>query len=84
MTQAMKDIERNTLRILYFENKAYWIENNQLFEADAPFGDIDKDSMVKVDTMGMDDVQLKRTMFIVERLREGLQNDLGYPGDTQI
>ena len=84
MTQAMRDIERNTLRVLYFENKAYWIDDNQLFEADAPFGDIDKESMIKVDTMGMDDVQLKRTMFIVEKLREGLQNDLGYPGDTQV
>lgn len=84
MTQAMKDLQQNTLRILYFENKAYWIENNQLFEADAPFGDIDRESMIQVDTMGMDAVQLKRTMFIVEKLREGLSNDLGYPGDTQI
>lgn len=84
LTQAMKDIERNTMRILYFENKAYWIENNQLFEADAPFGDIDKESMIQVDTMAMDAVQLKRTMFIVEKLREGLNNDLGYSGDTPI
>ena len=84
LTQAMRDIENNTVRILYFEDKAYWIENNQLFEADAPFGNIDKESKVQVDTMTMDAVQLKRTMFIVEKLQEGLRNDLGYPGDTQI
>lgn len=84
MTQAMKDVEENTLRILHLEGKAYWIEKNQLLEANAPDGEIDKESIIEVDTMGMDELQLKRTMYIVEKLREGFRNDFGYPGNTQF
>lgn len=84
-TQASKYSDEKRVRILFLENKAYWIEKNQLLEASLfESGEIDYSSAIEVDTITMDDVQLKRTMFIVEQLREGLNDDLGYPGDTKF
>ena len=84
-TQASKFTESRSLRVLFLNDKAYWINSNKLYEADVFHnGQVDESSTKEVDTMGMDDVQLKNTIFIVEKLREGLDNDFGYPGNKNI
>jgi hypothetical protein len=83
-TQTMKYIKENIVRILFLEGMAYWIDGNRLMEAIASNGEIDYSTEIEVDTMNMNDVQLKRTMFIVEKLREGLNNDSGYPVNKEF
>jgi glucan biosynthesis protein len=84
-TQASKFTESQSLRVLFLNDKAYWINSNKLYEADVFYnGQVDESSTKEVDTMGMDDVQLKKTIFIVEKLREGLDNDFGYPGNKNF
>lgn len=71
-SQSMKHFDSIHLRILIVDNKAYWITNNAVFTAEVINGQVEKETTREVDTMGMDNVQLKQMMFIVEKLKEGL------------
>lgn len=83
-TQA-KDYEASMyVRVMVVDNQAYWIKDNTFFTADMVDDSLDNDSTRTVDTMGMDDVQLKKMMFIVEKLTEGTQNDRGDSGYSWI
>lgn len=83
-SQASKHYEESFLRILFLGDKAYWIKNHTLYFAEAMNGQVDEDTVSEVDTMGMDKVELEQTIYIVEKLREGLANDFGHPGNTQF
>lgn len=73
--QSTKFINQTHLRVMIYEDNAYWIANNVLYSAKIEDDEIDNSSAIEVDTMTMDDVQLKKTMYIVERLTEGLGNE---------
>lgn len=74
-TQASKHLESLYVKVVIAENKAYWISGNTFFEADEEDGFVDKDTAKPVDIMSMDDVQLKKMMFIVETLTEGVEDE---------
>jgi len=69
-TQSYKHVKNQYIRIMIVEDEAYWIKDNQLYVAKFENGTIDTDSTTEVDTMSMSKVELERTMFIVETLRE--------------
>lgn len=83
-TQSAKFLKSIHTRILFMDNQAYWIENNRLVVANATDGIIDENSKKDVDTMSMDKVQLDKTIFIVEKLKEGLTDEGGYPGKSKL
>lgn len=65
--------KKNSTRVVYMDDKAWWIESGALvFASITPEGLIDFDSKKGVDTFTMDKVQLDKTIFIVEKLTEGL------------
>jgi hypothetical protein len=66
------------LKVLFFEKEAYWIKGNALFIADQEDGIVKEDTARRVDTMGMNRVQLEKVIYIVDILNEGNQNDSGY------
>lgn len=75
-TQATKDFDSRSTRVLYMDGLAWFIKKidgmNALHVAEIIDGGFDEESVKRVDTMTMDDVELKKTMFIVEKLTEGL------------
>lgn len=75
-TQATKHFDRNTTRVLYMDGLAWFIKSvdglDALHVADITENGFDENSVKRVDTYTMDDVELKKTMFIVEKLTEGL------------
>lgn len=83
-TQATKYIENSYVRVVVLDRSAYWIKDNALYTAQIVEGAVDKSTTRQVDTMVMDKVQLDKTLFIVEKLREGLDNDSGSTGKPQI
>ena len=84
-TQSLKHFDAQHLRILIMDGQAYWTTNNILYTADLVNGDVDKDSARQVDTMTMDKVQLKKIIYIVEKLTEGLENnERGNSGDKGV
>ena len=68
----MKDFDAKSTRVLIIDNEAYWIKNNTVFMAEVINGEVEKETTREVDTMAMDKVQLKKMIFIVEKLKEGL------------
>ena len=75
--QSNSYIEKSYVRVVIAEDTAYWIKDNALFTASVVDGSVDKESTRRVDTMAMDSVELQKTMTIVEKLREGLDEDSG-------
>jgi hypothetical protein len=78
-TQAIEHQKGEEVRVIIIENKAYWIVSQALYVADIVDGMVDNETTERVDTMTMDDVQLEKTQFIVQKLTEGKGNDSGYP-----
>jgi len=72
VTQATKHFDKIHYRILFLDSKAYWIKENAIHMADVIDGNINKESTKTLDIINMDDVQLKRIQFIVDKLTEGL------------
>lgn len=81
-TQSFKHIKDQYVRIMIVDTEAYWIRNNQLYVADFINGEIDTESTKEVDTIAMDPVELKKTMFVVEKLTEGETDDFGSAGKS--
>lgn len=79
-TQSSKFVEDSYIRVVIVESSAYWIKDHALYTADVGEEGVDKSTTRRVDTMAMDKVQLDKTLFIVEKLREGLNNDRGGTG----
>jgi len=81
-TQANNYQEEAYVKIVVVENKAYFIKNSGFYVANVVEGDVDKDSTKEVDTMSMNDVELKNIMHIVEVLTGGDRNDSGGTGKS--
>jgi hypothetical protein len=80
-TQSMVHEEKINIRVVILDGLAYWIKDNKIYEADLDSNGIDKNSTRIVDTMSMSKVQLDKIVFIVDKLREGLDDDSGSTGD---
>lgn len=81
-TQATKHNERHSLRVIFWDNRAYWIKDNQFYCADLVDGNVDQATTKPVDIMGMDKVQLDKMSFIVEKLTEGKADDRRSSGNS--
>ena len=80
-TQSTNHEKSINLRVLFIGEEAYWIKENALFIADQEDGVVKEDTARRVDTMGMNSVQLEKVMYIVDILNEGNENDRGYTGN---
>jgi hypothetical protein len=76
-TQSYKHEERTNVKVIILDNIAYWIRDNVFYMSRTGENGIDKDSTTVVDTMGMDKVELDKMLFIIDKLREGIKDDLG-------
>jgi len=73
--------EKENVRVIIVENEAYWIKDNGFYTAPMVDNLISKDSAIQVDTSTMDKVQLDKMLFIMDRLREGINDDSRGSGD---
>lgn len=77
VTQSSKHEEKINIKVVIFDNKAYFVKDGSFYCADMNGEFIDKHSATVVDTMGMDKVQLDKMLFIMDQLRDGKKNDSG-------
>ena len=68
------------VRVIFTNDGAYWIKDNTFYVADIEDGEVLKETTRVVDIMGMDTVELDKMSLIVERLREGLDDDYSNSG----
>lgn len=83
-TQATEFEKSQYIPVVLLDRQAYWILNNTLFVADEVDGAIDKTTTRAVDTMSMDKVQLDKTIFIVDTLTEGAEDDNWNSGHKRL
>jgi hypothetical protein len=83
-TQSKNHYNKSNLKVLFSNNKAYWIKDNIFYNADVQNGIVLQETTSKVDIMGMDKVQLNKMSFIVEKLTGGAGNDSWNPGDKGL
>lgn len=76
-TQASEHLRKQMVRVLVSEGYAYWIKENVVYSAEVIDDEIDSNHAKVVDIMAMDDIELKRITFIIEKLTEGAEDDRG-------
>lgn len=80
-SQALKHEAQKFTKVLVLEDVAYWIKDNKVYYANIQEDKIDGFSTSVVDTMGMDEVQLDKMIFIIDKLTEGTDNDRSNSGN---
>ena len=80
-SQSKIHFDKTNIKVIIFDNSAYWIKDNIFYKAPLVNQLIDKDAAEQVDTIHMDKVQLDKMLFIMDRLREGINDDSRGSGD---
>ena len=80
-TQSQIQHDKTNIKVIIFDRSAYWIKDNIFYKAPLVDDLINKDAAEQVDTMGMDKVQLDKMLFIMDKLREGINDDSRGSGD---
>jgi len=80
-TQSKIHYDKANIKVIIFDNDAYWIKDNIFYKAPLVDELIDKDAAEQVDTIHMDKVQLDKMLFIMDKLREGINDDSRSSGD---
>ena len=80
-SQSKVHYDKNNIKVIIFDNSAYWIKDNIFYKAPLVNELIDKDAAEQVDTIHMDKVQLDKMLFIMDKLREGINDDSRGSGD---
>jgi len=80
-TQSKMHYDKTNVKVIILDNQAYWIKDNIFYKASLDGQSIDKESAEQVDTMHMDKVQLDKMLFIMDKLREGINDDSRGSGD---
>lgn len=75
MTQSKNHNNQINVKIIIVDNNAYWIKDNIFYTAPMLNENIDSDLARQVDTMTMNKVQLNQMLFIMDKLREGINDD---------
>lgn len=80
-SQSKIHYDKTNIKVIIFDNNAYWIKDNIFYKAPLVNQLIDKDAAEQVDTIHMDKVQLDKMLFIMDKLREGIKDDSRGSGD---
>jgi|688.fasta_scaffold1514115_2 hypothetical protein len=80
-TQSRVYEAKSSVKVIIMQEQAFWIKDNVFYTANMNEGYVDKETTRRVDTMGMDKVELDKMLFIMDQLRDGKINDSGSSGN---
>ena len=85
ITQSEKHIQKNMLKVVITEGKAYWILDNVFYTANAINGRVDEETIKPLDIEGMPTKELDKMLSILDDLKQGVgPNDSGSAGNKRI
>jgi len=85
ITQSEKHIQRNMLKVVITEGKAYWMVDNVIYTANATNGRMDESSAKQVDIDSMSKEDVFKMLSIIDDLKKGNDlNDSGSAGNKRI
>ena len=75
ITQSEKHIQKNMLKVVIEEDKAYWIMDNVFYTANAINGRIDENTAKPLDIENMPTRELDKMLSILDDLKQGVGPD---------
>jgi hypothetical protein len=79
-TQSKNHMLSKSIKVIFVDDRAYWIKNNAIYFANVENKKFDINSAKKVDTHSLSKVELDKITFIVDKLTEGNKDDSGNSG----
>jgi len=83
-SQSEKHAEKNSVKVIFVDDKAYWVSNNVFYCADVDNGNVDTESAKPIDVYNLDKNDIKKLLFILDKLGDGSSNDSGSSGDKRL
>jgi hypothetical protein len=83
ITQSQKHVQKNMLKVVITEGKAYWILDNVFYTANAISGRVDESTVQPLDIENLSKKDLSKMLSILDDLRKGMEsNDSSSAGDN--
>jgi hypothetical protein len=85
ITQSQKHVQKNMLRVIITEGKAYWILDNVFYSATATNGRVDESTVKPLNFENMPKKELDKMLSILDDLKQGVEiNDSGSAGNQGV
>jgi hypothetical protein len=85
ITQSQKHIQKNMLKVVIAEGKAYWILDNVFYTANAINGRVDENTTKQINFENMSKIELDKMLSILDDLKQGVgPNDSSGTGNKGI
>ena len=85
ITQSQKHVQKNMLKVVITEGRAYWILNNVFYTANAINGRVDESTVEPLDIQNLPKKDLSKMLLILDDLRKGMEsNDSGSSGNNGV
>ena len=83
-SQLTKRKEKNMTKVIFVDNKSYWVSENTFFVAESINGEIQSQTARPVNTNGLSKIDLNKMLFILDSLKNGSKNDSGSSGNERL
>ena len=83
-SQSLKHVEKNSIKVIFIEDKAYWVSNNMFYCAEAINGNVDIETTEPVDTTNMSKIDIEKMLFILDNLQNGSNDDSSSAGNERF
>ena len=85
MKQSEKHIQKNMLKVVITEGKAYWILDNVFYSANTINGRIDEETAEQLDIENMPTKELNKMLSILDDLKQGVDpSDSSSTGNERL
>lgn len=84
ISQSTKHVDENTIKVIFIEDKAYWVSNNIFYCAEAIGSNVDIDTTQPVDTSNMSKRDIDKMLFILDNLKNGSNDDSSSAGNERF
>lgn len=75
VSQSRRHIEKNMIRVIMIEGKAYWVANSVFYVSETVNGDPDLETAKPVDTEHMSKDEVNKMLSILDSLRSGVSDE---------
>jgi hypothetical protein len=83
-SQSLNHVDKNTVKVIFIEGKAYWVSNNIFYCAEAIGGNVNIDTTEPVDTTNMSKKDIDKMLFILDNLKNGSNDDSSSSGNERL
>ncbi len=83
-SQLTKRKEKDRIKVIVIDEKAYWVSDNVFYVADAIEGDPIPETAIPLDTKQMSNKEINKMLFILDNLKNGKSDDSGSTGNERI